>query len=64
MRFWRANTAAAKAAVLGYARGLHPLMAAAGLPIRVNALVPTWAESGVLSGMKELFAKLGVELRE
>lgn len=39
-------------------------MEAAGLPIRVNTLMPTWAESGVLPGMKELMDKIGVELRE
>lgn len=39
-------------------------MDAAGLPIRVNTLAPTWAESGVLPGMKELMAKIGVELRK
>ncbi|CAN8105334.1 unnamed protein product [Discula destructiva] len=55
--------ATAKGAVHSYARGLHPLLASAGLPIRVNSLAPTWADTGVLPGMKELMDKLGVELQ-
>lgn len=63
-RFRAIFAATAKGAAHAYARGLHPLLAAAGLPIRVNTLAPSWAESAVLPGMKELMAKLGIELRE
>ncbi|KAJ4387366.1 hypothetical protein N0V93_007957 [Gnomoniopsis smithogilvyi] len=55
--------ATAKGAVYAYARGLHPLLASASIPIRVNTLAPTWAESAVLPGMRELMDKLGVELQ-
>lgn len=47
----------------GFARGLHPVIAAYGLPIRLNALAPTWTNSSVLPGMEDLMAKIGVELQ-
>lgn len=58
-----ADYATAKAAVHGFARGLHPVIAAYGLPIRLNALAPTWTNSSVLPGMEDLMAKIGVELQ-
>ncbi|KAK1710647.1 short-chain dehydrogenase [Colletotrichum lupini] len=53
----------AKHAVLGFGRGLIPLIAAANLPIRVNTLAPTWADSSVLPDLKGLMAKIGVEIQ-
>lgn len=60
----KSQTATAKGAVLNFARGLHPLLAAAGLPIRVNTLAPTWTDSSVLPGLKELGEKIEVEIRK
>lgn len=54
-------TATAKHAVLGFARGLHPVLEAYKLPIRLNTLAPTWAKTSVLPGLDEVFAKIGVE---
>ncbi|KAK1470623.1 short-chain dehydrogenase [Colletotrichum tamarilloi] len=53
----------AKHAVLGFGRGLIPLIASANLPIRVNTLAPTWADSSVLPDLKGLMAKIGVEIQ-
>ncbi|KAF4781207.1 hypothetical protein HER10_EVM0008646 [Colletotrichum scovillei] len=53
----------AKHAVLGFGRGLIPLIASANLPIRVNSLAPTWADSSVLPDLKGLMAKIGVEIQ-
>ncbi|TEA17301.1 Short-chain dehydrogenase/reductase ATR7 [Colletotrichum sidae] len=53
----------AKHAVLGFGRGLVPLLGSANLPIRVNTLAPTWTDSGVLPDLKGLMAKIGVELQ-
>lgn len=47
----------------GFARGLHPLVAAHKLPIRVNAVAPTWTNSSVLPGLEDLMAKIGVEVQ-
>ncbi|KAG8157350.1 hypothetical protein KVR01_012734 [Diaporthe batatas] len=58
-----ADYATAKAAVHGFARGLHPVIAAYGLPIRLNAVAPTWTNSSVLPGLEELMAKIGVEVQ-
>ncbi|KAF3763427.1 NAD(P)-binding protein [Cryphonectria parasitica EP155] len=55
--------ATAKHAVLGFARGLHPLLGAANLPIRINTICPTWTESSVLPGLKEIMAKINVEIQ-
>ncbi|KAM0425036.1 hypothetical protein ACHAPT_009837 [Fusarium lateritium] len=53
---------AAKHAVLGIGRGLVPLLGAANLPIRVNTLAPSWADSSVLPGLKGLLEAIGVDL--
>ncbi|OHF03111.1 short-chain dehydrogenase [Colletotrichum orchidophilum] len=55
--------ATAKHAVLGFGRGLIPLIQSANLPIRVNTLAPTWADSSVLPDLKGLMAKIGVEIQ-
>ncbi|EFW99732.1 short-chain dehydrogenase/reductase [Grosmannia clavigera kw1407] len=53
----------AKHAVLGFGRGLYPLLHAANIPIRVNTLAPSWAESNVLPNLKELMQAIDVELQ-
>ncbi|KAK2054488.1 short chain dehydrogenase [Colletotrichum caudatum] len=53
----------AKHAVLGYGRGLVPLLESAKIPIRVNILAPTWADSNVLPDLKGLMEKVGVEIQ-
>ncbi|KAK1997307.1 short chain dehydrogenase [Colletotrichum falcatum] len=55
--------ATAKHAVLGYGRGLVPLLESAKIPIRVNILAPTWADSNVLPDLKGLLAKVGVQVQ-
>ncbi|KAK1967705.1 short chain dehydrogenase [Colletotrichum sublineola] len=55
--------AATKHAVLGFGRGLVPLLESAKIPIRVNILAPTWAESNVVPVMKDVMEKLGVEIQ-
>ncbi|KAK7426753.1 hypothetical protein QQZ08_006789 [Neonectria magnoliae] len=55
--------ATAKHAVLGFGRGLIPVLEAMKLPIRVNILAPTWTDSSVLPDLKGLMAKIGVELQ-
>ncbi|KAJ0158113.1 (-)-trans-carveol dehydrogenase [Colletotrichum tanaceti] len=55
--------ATAKHAVLGYGRGLIPLLKAAEIPIRVNTLAPTWADSNVLPDLRGLMDKVGVEIQ-
>ncbi|KAK7703425.1 hypothetical protein SLS64_009094 [Diaporthe eres] len=58
-----ADYATAKAAVHGFARGLHPIIAAYKLPIRINAVAPTWTNSSVLPGLEDIMAKIGVEVQ-
>ncbi|KAF9880072.1 hypothetical protein CkaCkLH20_02026 [Colletotrichum karsti] len=53
----------AKHAVLGFGRGLIPLLDAAKIPIRVNTLAPTWTDSSVLPDLKGLMKKIGVEVQ-
>ncbi|KAK2598807.1 hypothetical protein N8I77_012194 [Diaporthe amygdali] len=58
-----ADYATAKAAVHGFARALHPCIAAYKLPIRINAVAPTWTNSSVLPGLESIMAKIGVEVQ-
>ncbi|KAF2853526.1 NAD(P)-binding protein [Plenodomus tracheiphilus IPT5] len=44
----------AKAGVLGFGRSLGILLDAAGLPIRVNTLAPSWTATQVLPNLKDL----------
>ncbi|KAL3421927.1 short-chain dehydrogenase [Phlyctema vagabunda] len=44
----------AKHGVLGFGRGLARLVDAAGLPIRVNTLMPSWTTSNVLPNLEDL----------
>ncbi|KAL4727055.1 hypothetical protein ACLX1H_005955 [Fusarium chlamydosporum] len=53
----------AKHGVLGFGRGLVPLLGAAQLPIRVNTLAPSWTESSVLPELKKLLDAINVELQ-
>lgn len=51
----------AKAGTLGFGRGLVALVKAAGLPIRVNTLAPSWTDSNVLPGLKAALEAIEVE---
>ncbi|KAF4428926.1 hypothetical protein F53441_14039 [Fusarium austroafricanum] len=53
----------AKHAVLGWARGLVPLLGAAQIPVRVNTLAPSWTDSSVLPSLKDLLTAINVELQ-
>ncbi|KAH6645031.1 short chain dehydrogenase [Truncatella angustata] len=53
----------AKHGTLGLGRSLTALTSAAGLPIRVNTLTPTWTDSQVLPNLKGLLAAINVDLQ-
>lgn len=55
--------ATAKHAVLGFGRGLVPLLKAAQLPIRVNTLAPSWTDSNVLPSLKSQLNNINVEVQ-
>ncbi|KAF9772074.1 hypothetical protein IL306_010242 [Fusarium sp. DS 682] len=55
--------ATAKHGVLGFGRGLVPLLKAARLPIRVNTLAPSWTESNVLPSLKSLLNSINVDVQ-
>ncbi|RYP68523.1 hypothetical protein DL771_006600 [Monosporascus sp. 5C6A] len=55
--------ATAKHAVLGFGRGLIPVISEARLPIRLNTLAATWTESQVLPNLKEMMETVGVEIQ-
>lgn len=55
--------ATAKHGVLGFGRGLVPLLKAAKLPIRVNTLAPSWADSSVLPDLKGMMDSISVEVQ-
>ncbi|KAF2017902.1 NAD(P)-binding protein [Aaosphaeria arxii CBS 175.79] len=46
----------AKAGVLGFGRGFAKIVEVAGLPIRVNTLIPSWTDSQVLPDLKNILA--------
>lgn len=46
--------------MLGFGRGLIPLLDAAKLPIRVNTLAPTWTDSSVLPNLKTMMERIGI----
>lgn len=46
----------AKAGVLGFGRSFAVLLEAAGLPIRINTLAPSWTATQVLPNLKDLLA--------
>ncbi|OHW96417.1 short chain dehydrogenase [Colletotrichum incanum] len=62
-RFRAVDYAIAKHAVLGYGRGLVPLLEGAKIPIRVNILAPSWADSNVLPDLRGLMEKIGFEIQ-
>ncbi|KAI1344503.1 NAD(P)-binding protein [Xylariaceae sp. FL0016] len=53
----------AKHGVLGFGRGLVPVLSQSKLPIRVNTLAPAWTESQVLPNLKGLMAAIDVEIQ-
>lgn len=50
----------AKHGAIGLGRGLRPLLQSAGLPIRINTLAPSYAESSIILGMAELLRAIHV----
>ncbi|RYP17431.1 hypothetical protein DL765_004519 [Monosporascus sp. GIB2] len=55
--------ATAKHAVLGFGRGLIPVINEAMLPIRLNTLAASWTETQVLPNLKAMMDVIGVELQ-
>ena len=54
-RFRVTDYTAAKHAVLGWMRGIVPNIQTAGLPIRVNAISPSWTVTGLVpQGLREV----------
>ncbi|KAF1945261.1 NAD(P)-binding protein [Clathrospora elynae] len=51
-----ADYSTAKSGVLGWGRGYARVVEAAGLPIRVNTLAPSWTATQVLPDLKDLLA--------
>ncbi|KAF4335349.1 (-)-trans-carveol dehydrogenase [Fusarium beomiforme] len=62
-RFRAVDYATAKHGVLGFGRGLVPLLEDARLPIRVNTLAPSWTESNVLPSLKSLLNTINIEVQ-
>ncbi|RYP67627.1 hypothetical protein DL770_008586 [Monosporascus sp. CRB-9-2] len=62
-RFRAVDYATAKHAVLGFGRGLIPVINEAKLPIRLNTLAPSWTESQVLPNLKEMMESIGAGLQ-
>lgn len=53
--------ATAKHGVLGFGRGYARLLEVAGLPIRINTLMPSWTTTNVLPQMDALLKGVSVE---
>ncbi|KAK2669978.1 Short-chain dehydrogenase/reductase SDR [Fusarium oxysporum f. sp. vasinfectum] len=53
----------AKHGVLGFGRGLVPLLKAAQLPIRANTLAPSWTDSNVVPSLKSLLNSINVDVQ-
>ncbi|KAH8652248.1 hypothetical protein BX600DRAFT_472176 [Xylariales sp. PMI_506] len=53
----------AKHGILGFGRGLVPVLTASKLPIRVNIIAPTWTDSSILPHLKDLMAAINVEIQ-
>ena len=49
--------------MLGFGRGLVPLLKAAQLPIRVNTLAPSWTDSNVVPSLKSLLNSINVDVQ-
>ncbi|KAM5527522.1 short-chain dehydrogenase [Fusarium oxysporum f. sp. phaseoli] len=62
-RFRAVDYATGKHGVLGFGRGLVPLLKAAQLPIRVNTLVPSWTDSNVVPSLKSLLNSINVDVQ-
>ncbi|EXM15830.1 hypothetical protein RAB80_003812 [Fusarium oxysporum f. sp. vasinfectum] len=62
-RFRAVDYATAKYGVLGFGRGLVPLLKAARLPIRVNTLAPSWKDSNVVLSLKSLLNSINVDVQ-
>ncbi|KFH40979.1 putative oxidoreductase-like protein [Hapsidospora chrysogenum ATCC 11550] len=60
-RFRAVDYTASKHAVLGFMRGLKPVLAYEKVPVRINALAPSWTRTGVVPEV--IMKQLGVELQ-
>ncbi|KAI1294456.1 short chain dehydrogenase [Xylaria venustula] len=57
-RFRAVDYAVSKHGTVGLMRGLHAALTAQNLPVRVNALAPSWTSTGMV--MDELFKQFGI----
>ncbi|KAI1078157.1 hypothetical protein F5B20DRAFT_245157 [Whalleya microplaca] len=55
--------ATAKHAVIGFGRGLVPMLESQKVPVRVNILAPSWTDSQVLPNLKQLMESINVEVQ-
>jgi NAD(P)-dependent dehydrogenase (short-subunit alcohol dehydrogenase family) len=62
-RFRAVDYATTKHGVLGFGRGLIPLLASAQIPIRVNTLAPSWTDSEVVPSLKALLNNINVDVQ-
>jgi len=53
-----ADYTASKHGVLGFMRGMNSSLQASGIPIRINAIAPSWTETGILP-IHALFTEVG-----
>jgi NAD(P)-dependent dehydrogenase (short-subunit alcohol dehydrogenase family) len=60
-RFRAVDYAASKHAVLGFMRGLKQVLAYEKVPVRINAVAPSWTRTGVIP--EAIMKQLGVELQ-
>lgn len=61
-RFRAVDYGTAKHAVLGFMRGMKQLLAEHDVPVRVNAIAPSWTRTGVVP--EAVMKQLGVSLQE
>ncbi|ETN39066.1 uncharacterized protein HMPREF1541_05288 [Cyphellophora europaea CBS 101466] len=61
-RFRAVDYASAKHGNLGFMRAMHQILVDEKLPIRINAIGPSWTRTGIVPGA--MMEKLGVELQE
>ncbi|KAI0912472.1 short chain dehydrogenase [Ustulina deusta] len=57
-RFRAVDYAVSKHGAVGLARGLHSALTAQNIPVRINALAPSWTSTGIV--VDQLFKQFGV----
>lgn len=55
------DTATAKHGVLGFGRGFGKAVTAAGLPIRINTLMPSWTSTNILPDVASIMKSVSHE---